>query len=72
MICMNTGKLAKSTILSGFAALKVCDPQHLHAIVVLMSFQTLSEVLSQPDGDAAKQHGGFRSAVEELTGRYYS
>ncbi|KAI0727024.1 PARP-domain-containing protein [Fomitopsis betulina] len=49
------GKLAKSTILSGFAALK-----------------TLSEVLSQPDGDAAKQHGGFRSAVEELTGRYYS
>ncbi|KAI0933069.1 hypothetical protein AcW1_000001 [Taiwanofungus camphoratus] len=49
------GKLAKSTILNGFAALK-----------------KLSEVLAQPDGDAAKQMGGFRSAVEELTGRYYS
>ncbi|EPS95706.1 hypothetical protein FOMPIDRAFT_1038418 [Fomitopsis schrenkii] len=49
------GKLAKSTILNGFAALKI-----------------LSEVISQPDGDAAKQHGGFRTAVEDLTGRYYS
>ncbi|KAI0935474.1 hypothetical protein AcV5_003891 [Taiwanofungus camphoratus] len=49
------GKLAKSTILNGFAALK-----------------KLSEVLAQPDGDAAKQMGGFHSAVEELTGRYYS
>ncbi|KAH9836809.1 poly polymerase catalytic domain-containing protein [Rhodofomes roseus] len=49
------GKLAKSTILNGFAALK-----------------TLSEVISQPDGDTSRQHGGYRSAVEELTGRYYS
>ncbi|KZT68464.1 PARP-domain-containing protein [Daedalea quercina L-15889] len=49
------GKLAKSTILNGFAALK-----------------TLSEVISQPDSDTAKQHGGFGTAVEELTGRYYS
>ncbi|KAH9913415.1 PARP-domain-containing protein [Fomitopsis serialis] len=49
------GKLAKSTILNGFAALK-----------------TLSEVISQPDSDTAKQYGGFRSAVQELTGRYYS
>ncbi|KAI0694487.1 Poly polymerase [Cerioporus squamosus] len=49
------GKLSKSTILSGFGALKV-----------------LSEVISQPNGDAAKAHGGFRQACEELTGRYYS
>ncbi|KAH8101624.1 poly polymerase catalytic domain-containing protein [Cristinia sonorae] len=49
------GKLAKGTILNGFAALK-----------------TLSEVISDPDGDAAQQLGGFRKAVEELTGRYYS
>ena len=52
---MTAGKLSKSTILSGFAALKV-----------------LSEVISQPDGDTAKAHGGFRNACEELTGRYYS
>ncbi|KAI0668738.1 poly polymerase catalytic domain-containing protein [Trametes maxima] len=49
------GKLAKSTILNGFAALK-----------------TLSEVIAQPDGDSAKSFGGFRPAVQELTGRYYS
>ncbi|KAI0694469.1 poly polymerase catalytic domain-containing protein [Cerioporus squamosus] len=49
------GKLSKSTILSGFGALKV-----------------LSEVISQPNGDAAKAYGGFRQACEELTGRYYS
>ncbi|KAL6305692.1 poly polymerase catalytic domain-containing protein [Sparassis latifolia] len=49
------GKLAKGTILSGFAALK-----------------TLSEVISQPDGDTAKSLGGFRDAVDTLTGRYYS
>ena len=49
------GKLAKSTILNGFAALKV-----------------LSEVIGQPNGDVAKTHGGFKKAVEELTGRYYS
>ncbi|KAI0073797.1 PARP-domain-containing protein [Panus rudis PR-1116 ss-1] len=49
------GKLAKSTILNGFAALK-----------------TLSEVINNPDGDTAKAHGGYRRAVEDLTGRYYS
>ncbi|KAI0770930.1 poly polymerase catalytic domain-containing protein [Trametes elegans] len=49
------GKLAKSTILNGFAALK-----------------TLSEVIAQPNGDAVEPFGNFRSAVEELTGRYYS
>ncbi|OCH88821.1 PARP-domain-containing protein [Obba rivulosa] len=49
------GKLAKSTILNGFASLKI-----------------LSEVISQPDGDVAKQHGGFQRACQELTGRYYS
>ncbi|KAI0089798.1 poly polymerase catalytic domain-containing protein [Irpex rosettiformis] len=49
------GKLAKSTILNGFAALK-----------------TLSEVLQDHNSAAAKDLGGFRSAVETLTGRYYS
>ncbi|KAJ8495164.1 hypothetical protein ONZ51_g1849 [Trametes cubensis] len=49
------GKLAKSTILNGFAALK-----------------TLSEVIAQPAGPTALSLGGFRPAVEELTGRYYS
>ncbi|KAI9062258.1 PARP-domain-containing protein [Trametes sanguinea] len=49
------GKLAKSTILNGFSALK-----------------TLSEVIAQPDGDTARSYGGFRRAVEELTGQYYS
>ncbi|KAI0697472.1 PARP-domain-containing protein [Cytidiella melzeri] len=49
------GKLAKSTILNGFAALKI-----------------LSEVLNDANCDAAKELGGFRSAVETLTGRYYS
>ncbi|KAH9891324.1 poly polymerase catalytic domain-containing protein [Cubamyces lactineus] len=49
------GKLAKSTILNGFAALK-----------------TLSEVIAQPAGATALSLGGFRPAVEELTGRYYS
>ncbi|CDO69839.1 hypothetical protein BN946_scf184803.g37 [Trametes cinnabarina] len=49
------GKLAKSTILNGFSALK-----------------SLSEVISQPNGDVARNYGGFRRAVEELTGQYYS
>ncbi|RPD56226.1 PARP-domain-containing protein [Lentinus tigrinus ALCF2SS1-6] len=49
------GKLSKSTILSGFAALKV-----------------LSEIISQPNSDAAKAYGTYRQACEELTGRYYS
>ncbi|EMD41273.1 hypothetical protein CERSUDRAFT_127918 [Gelatoporia subvermispora B] len=49
------GKLAKSTILNGFAALKI-----------------LSEVIANPAGDVAREHGGFVSATQELTGRYYS
>ncbi|KAL4247742.1 Poly [ADP-ribose] polymerase [Abortiporus biennis] len=49
------GKLAKSTILNGFAALK-----------------TLSEVIADPNSTAARELGGYRSAVQELTGRYYS
>ncbi|KAJ3481381.1 hypothetical protein NLI96_g7694 [Meripilus lineatus] len=49
------GKLAKSTILNGFAALKL-----------------LSEVIQDPNGDTSKEYGGFRSAVDTLTGRYYS
>ncbi|KAJ7071556.1 poly polymerase catalytic domain-containing protein [Mycena amicta] len=49
------GKLAKSTILNGFAALKA-----------------LSEVINDPNGDAAKGHGGFVKACEYLSSRYYS
>ncbi|THH26583.1 hypothetical protein EUX98_g7607 [Antrodiella citrinella] len=49
------GKLAKGTILNGFAALK-----------------TLSEVISNPGSATATQMGGYRKAVEDLTGRYYS
>ncbi|TCD65883.1 hypothetical protein EIP91_002043 [Steccherinum ochraceum] len=49
------GKLAKATVLNGFAALK-----------------TLSEVISTPDCDAAKNMGGFNQAVQQLTDRYYS
>ncbi|KAJ8495174.1 hypothetical protein ONZ51_g1850 [Trametes cubensis] len=49
------GKLAKSTILNGFAALK-----------------TLSEVIAEPAGPTALLRGGFRPAVEELTGQYYT
>ncbi|KAA1468416.1 PARP-domain-containing protein [Dentipellis sp. KUC8613] len=49
------GKLAKSTILNGFAALK-----------------SLSEVISDPNSDTAKQLGGLANACVELTGRYYS
>ncbi|TFY57593.1 hypothetical protein EVG20_g8485 [Dentipellis fragilis] len=49
------GKLAKSTILNGFAALKA-----------------LSEVISDPNCDTAKQLGGLGNACVDLTGRYYS
>lgn len=36
------------------------------------AFQELSEVLEKPDGDIAKEYGGFKNAVDTLTGRYYS
>ncbi|KAF7306447.1 Poly [ADP-ribose] polymerase [Mycena indigotica] len=49
------GKLAKSTVLNGFAALKA-----------------LSEVINDPNGDAAKELGGLAKACEHLSGRYYS
>lgn len=49
------GKLAKSTILQGFGALK-----------------TLAEVIENPNGDTAKEHGGFQAACEQLTSYYYS
>ncbi|KAK7064730.1 poly polymerase [Favolaschia claudopus] len=49
------GKLSKSTILRGFAALK-----------------SLAEVISEPDGETSKQHGGFKQACDHLSGSYYS
>ncbi|KAJ7151580.1 poly polymerase catalytic domain-containing protein [Mycena filopes] len=49
------GKLAKSTVLNGFAALKA-----------------LAEVIENPDGEAAKTHGGFRNACDTLSSTYYS
>ncbi|KAJ6569595.1 PARP-domain-containing protein [Mycena capillaripes] len=49
------GKLAKSTILKGFAALK-----------------TLSEVIANPDGETAKENGGFQKACSTLSSAYYS
>ncbi|CAL1697247.1 unnamed protein product [Somion occarium] len=36
------------------------------------ALKALSEVLNDPTCDTAKDHGGFRSAIELLTGRYYS
>ncbi|KAJ7456439.1 PARP-domain-containing protein [Mycena latifolia] len=49
------GKLAKGTILKGFAALK-----------------TLSEVIENPNGDAAKEYSNFNQACEQLSSTYYS
>ncbi|QRV76677.1 poly(ADP)-ribose polymerase PARP protein [Ceratobasidium sp. AG-Ba] len=49
------GKLAKSTILNGFTALK-----------------SLAEVLADPDGAKAAEHGGKRQACIDLTNAYYS
>ncbi|KAF7340131.1 Poly [ADP-ribose] polymerase [Mycena venus] len=49
------GKLSKSTILRGFAALK-----------------TLAEVIEKPDGETAKEHGGFQKATSTLSSAYYS
>ncbi|KJA17358.1 hypothetical protein HYPSUDRAFT_46567 [Hypholoma sublateritium FD-334 SS-4] len=49
------GKLAKSTVLNGFAALKL-----------------LSEVIQNPNGETAKDHGGARAACEHLSSSYYS
>lgn len=71
------GKLAKNTILNGFAALKVifCHPTQLPGVGAECGpsvRQILSEVIGNPDCDAAKSLGSFRKAVEELTGRYYS
>ncbi|KAJ7785721.1 poly polymerase catalytic domain-containing protein [Mycena metata] len=49
------GKLAKSTVLKGFAALKA-----------------LAEVINDPNGETAKQHGGVKAACDALTSTYYS
>ncbi|ELU41787.1 PARP-1-like protein [Rhizoctonia solani AG-1 IA] len=49
------GKLAKSTILNGFTALK-----------------GIAEVLAEPNGVKAAEHGGQRQACIDLTNAYYS
>ncbi|CAE6435046.1 unnamed protein product [Rhizoctonia solani] len=49
------GKLAKSTILNGFTALK-----------------GIAEVLAEPNGAKAAEHGGQRQACIDLTNAYYS
>lgn len=49
------GKLAKSTILNGFSALK-----------------SIAEVLAEPNGAKAAEHGGQRQACIDLTNAYYS
>ncbi|KAG8718118.1 hypothetical protein FRC08_005891 [Ceratobasidium sp. 394] len=49
------GKLAKSTILNGFTALK-----------------SIAEVLAEPNGAKAAEHGGQRQACIALTNAYYS
>ncbi|KAJ7102466.1 poly polymerase catalytic domain-containing protein [Mycena belliarum] len=49
------GKLAKSTILKGFAALK-----------------TLSEVIANPNCDAAQEYNTVAQACEQLSSAYYS
>ncbi|KAK7688276.1 hypothetical protein QCA50_008646 [Cerrena zonata] len=36
------------------------------------ALKELSEVLDKPTGDVAKEYGGFKNAVDTLTGRYYS
>ncbi|KAG9126988.1 Isocitrate dehydrogenase [NADP], mitochondrial precursor (Oxalosuccinate decarboxylase) [Ceratobasidium sp. 392] len=48
-------KLAKSTILNGFTALK-----------------SIAEVLAEPNGATAAEHGGQRQACIALTNAYYS
>lgn len=65
-----SGKMSKSTILSGFSALKASETPRCD--VTTDSQQELSEVLADPDGDLAKSMGGSRRAVEDLTSRYYS
>lgn len=49
------GKLAKSTVTRGFAALK-----------------DIAKVIDEPNGDFAKQNGGFKNACASFTGAYYS
>ncbi|KAJ7924472.1 poly polymerase catalytic domain-containing protein [Mycena leptocephala] len=55
------GKLAKSTILKGFAALKVDG-----------IFLNLAEVIDKPNGETAKENGGFATACSTLSSAYYS
>lgn len=34
--------------------------------------QELAEVIEKPNGDKAKEHGGFKAACETLSSAYYS
>jgi poly [ADP-ribose] polymerase len=69
---VKTGKLAKSTILQGFAALKVPPGASVDVHMLTSSLQILAEVINNPDGDQAKEFGGIRSACEHLSSSYYS
>jgi hypothetical protein len=70
---MPLGKLAKSTLTQGFAALKV---RHLvypfTPVVNVSAVQELAEVINDPNGATAQQYGGRAKAYEQLSGRYYS
>ncbi len=66
------GKLAKSTILNGFAALKVSSIYLADLAVVANLFQSLSEVLNDSAGAVATEYGSVHDAVSDLTNRYYS
>jgi poly [ADP-ribose] polymerase 2/3/4 len=69
---MPLGKLAKSTLTQGFAALKVRYFLLRFAVVLDASLQELAEVINDPQGATAKQYGNSTKAYEQLSGRYYS
>lgn len=66
------GKLAKSTILNGFAALKVSGIYLADLTNFTDLFQSLSEVLEDSAGAVASEYGSVHDAVSDLTNRYYS
>ncbi|KAF9818516.1 hypothetical protein IEO21_02754 [Rhodonia placenta] len=48
------------------------EPAKIPDCTLPTEIQILSEVIDQPNGATAQEYGGFLSAVNELTGRYYS
>jgi hypothetical protein len=67
------GKLAKSTISSGFEALKVyfCNVT-LSASILNIRTQKIAEAIEKPTGDLANSLGGQDAACGQLSGEYYS